>query len=295
MKNRSSIFNTKQANEAEKSNQKSPLASLPAEVQLLIFEALLRAISGRQDGEYKISNMFFQQPLLKFDKLNLTSAMNFLSNYGSLCRSLRDAAVTAYYKQAVLKLVMIEDAIGTRKWRSNKGGPRLISQTWDRFGKLEFPYWKSTVSVPLSLSHYKKPGWPETTYAVELPPRSVRPLIRRINIVLVVPDGLIQWIQTAPGSARCTHFISFPYSEESNDWLAPIFRVYKGYRFVKLARMTVSFGLRHHYIWNEAATKDMMMWVEKKLRADAEVAKALDSGMMGLNWPLMSWKELRES
>ena len=314
------------ANKAEQLNKDSPLVKLPPELKKHIFEAL--AASLAEDGllekgvrpedidhenmglMHHIFNLFFHQPaLLKYRLDNPGSAKDILDQYGCLCKDLREYAVSTYYSHCLLVLTAVEEPSWVEQWRQGTT-PLLTAETWDRYGKIyirvRMPNTSSSpddtataddVSIPDTIA--LAGGLHQTQYAIELPPRYIRPYVRHIRFILFAPAGSVDIADSTihgmmfPTSMPREAFIQdVRYDDEENEWLAPVLKLYSGYGFHKAARVKVSIKVKFGH-WTAAGVLEMQLWVMEVLRSNEDVAKALDEGKMELDWSGIDWEDLQ--
>ena len=279
--------NTLTAAKAGQTKPPSLLAALPEELRLRIFKALLTSTTRTENGAYIINGRFNHPVFANNDLLDRRSAKVFLDQYGTLCRALRPSAVTAYYEHGVLKLCVAEDAEVTEYARKKKSRSSLkaslvrntlTEERWVRYGQI----------------YLARDTLDQKRYALELPPRYIRPLIRRIELHIPVPDGKVHASEmSAEIMGRRRYVQTTGYDHDENDWLAPIMKLCSEYGFLKKARVVVKFELRLQSEWTLQGVQKLIMWVDEELRADAEVEEALDSGMIELDWETVRWVCLR--
>ena len=194
----------------------------------------------------------------------------------------------AFYESNVLELKMIEDAATVERWRENKK-PALTPETWVRFGKI---YSDDTGSVAADrlVSHHlvrKTHKLEQTQYAMELPPRYIRALIRRIHLSLTVPNGGKYCREETYAATRTYRFLmqSTMYDDTENDWLAPIFNMYSQYGFATAAKISVHIRTSHLSHWSTKDLQKLQVWVMDKLTGHVKTAERLRSGMLKLSFP----------
>ena len=276
---------TLRVNDMATSNTDSCLVKLPREIRLRIFKSLLTLDPDALVGQY-IENYNFNRPETVLMHRKDIGVHRLLGAYGCICKALRPVAVTAYYESNLLELKMIQDAAVVQQWREKKR-PALTEDTWIRFGKIYFEFERHR----LNSYHRHQPSERrllETQYAIELPPRYVRPLIRRINLNLIVPSAGYHSPAESRVELRDRYRVKTTrYDDPENGWLAPIFALHTEYGFARAAQVNVYFnkwpcwGMR---TWPKCEVEGLKVWVIEKLAQNAEIAGRLRNGELMLHF-----------
>ncbi|KAK5117089.1 hypothetical protein LTR85_009020 [Meristemomyces frigidus] len=263
----------KRAEEARTANDHVPLLRLPAELLLRIFEpCMIITFEG-----IPARDMFSIETIRNKKQIGRTGPSP-LATYGSICRTLRPIAVTAYYGQSVLHLRALQDP---HQRIVTKPKPAKFA----RFGKLQLERggWKRKQIC--ELKHVGRKGYVKEQYGLELPPKYVREHVRRIFLELLVPGNIL--LEAEPTRAlfrptfRCTS-----YDDESNDWLAPIFAMQSQYGYKDVKEIAMDSMVSMYTWWESEERKRLRVWVDGKLKADAELRSLMENGLLRVKFAI---------